>query len=346
MDETTSPRWLGLPTEVLAFLRCPHCRGTLVERESGLSCSVCARIFPVVDGVVRFVEAEKYAGTFGFQWRKYARTQLDNEQSQDSETTFRRKTGFRPAELRGKLVLDVGCGMGRFADVASRWGARVVGIDLSLAAEVAACNLGHRDSVTIFQADLFSLPFAPESFDYIYSIGVLHHTPRCDEAFKALPRYLKPGGRIAIWVYSGYNKWYRFSDLYRKITSRLPAQWLHLLCHVAVPLYFVHYGVRRLPLVGRLASGLLRYLLPVSLHPNRHWRVLDTFDWYSPRYQSKHTYEEVYRWFEASGLDGVRVLHEPVAVQGHKPLSALEIRPREEVRVESRASESLNAATR
>src|SRR5947199_61256 len=70
-----------------------------------------------------------------------------------------------------KLVLDVGCGMGRFADVATRWGAHVVCVDLSLAAEVAARNLADR-SATFFQADVFNLPFASESFDYIYSIGV------------------------------------------------------------------------------------------------------------------------------------------------------------------------------
>ena len=96
--------------------------------------------------------------------------------------------------------------MGRFAEVATRWGAHVVGIDLSLAAEVAAQSL--RRDATVFQADVFQLPFAPESFDFIYSIGVLHHTPDCEHAFKVLPGLLKPVG-IAIWLYSGYNAWYR-----------------------------------------------------------------------------------------------------------------------------------------
>ena len=70
---------------------------------------------------------------------------------------------------------------------------------------------------------MFKLPFAPESFDYIYSIGVLHHTPDCEQAFKGLPRLLKPGGRIAIWLYSAYNPWYRMSDVYRKWTRRMTA---------------------------------------------------------------------------------------------------------------------------
>jgi len=86
--------------------------------------------------------------------------------------------------------LDVGCGMGRFAEVVTRWGARVVGIDLSVAAKVAVKNLADREFVG-FQADVFALPFAPETFDCIYSMGVLHHTPDCEKAVKVLPQYLK-----------------------------------------------------------------------------------------------------------------------------------------------------------
>lgn len=338
MAESNNSRRPSLPPEVLSILRCLDCRSTLAERDAGLSCSGCARQYPRVNGAFRFVDAEAYAGTFGFQWNKYARTQLDTEQSHESENTFRRKTGFTPGDLRGKLVLDVGCGMGRFAEVASRLGAQVVGIDLSAAAEVAARNLADRDSVTIFQADVFSLPFAPESFDCIYSIGVLHHTPSCERAFKCLPALLKPGGSIAIWLYSGYNKWYRFSDLYRRITHRLPPQLLHGLCELAAPLYYVHRGLRAVPVLGRPASGLLAHLLPMSLNPKRDWRVLDTFDWYSPKYQSKHTYEEVFRWFESCGLDHLRVLDEPVAVQGRRPLESLQRRTEDESCVASQVS--------
>lgn len=309
---------LGIAGNLLAILCCTACRGALGPAAEGLVCSTCGRRYPVVNGVPRFVEAEQYAGSFGFQWRLYARTQLDTEESRRSEAAFRRRTGFCPDDLRGKLVLDVGCGMGRFAEVASRWGAQVVGVDLSLAAEIAARNLAGR-SVTFFQADVFSLPFAPESFDYIYSIGVLHHTPDCERAFKVLPPLLKPGGRIAIWLYSRYNHWYRMSDLYRKATRRMPPRLLHALCYGVVPLYGVHRALRAIPLVGRPASGMLAYLIPMAFHPDREWRVLDTFDWYSPWYQSKHTYEEVFPWFESCGLEELRVVEQPIAVQGRKP---------------------------
>jgi len=327
-----------LPADVSAILRCPQCGGGLSNRSGELKCDACEVCFPAIDGVVRFVQAQKYAGSFGFQWNVYARTQLDNESSRESETDFRNRTGLEPQDLKGKLVLDVGCGMGRFADIASRWGARVVGVDLSAAAEVAARNLCDRETVSIFRADVFSLPFAPASFDYIYSLGVLHHTPNCEQAFKCLPRFLKPGGTIILWVYSGYNRWYRMSDLYRRVTHRLPSRGLHALCHVAVPLYYVHKGLRRLPGVGRPLSNLLHVALPISLHPNAAMRVLDTFDWYSPNYQSKHTYEEVFRWFESSGLEHLRVMHEPISVRARRPAKNADALDECEHLVESQAS--------
>jgi len=309
-----------LAEEVLAILRCLACRACLEERAGELRCQRCAKVYPCVNGVIRFVDEEHYAGSFGFQWHVHARTQLDTTESDRSEKAFRKRTGFTPEDLKGKLVLDVGCGMGRFAEVATRWGAHLVGIDLSLASEVAARNLAGRDA-SIFQADVFKLPFSPESFDYIYSIGVLHHTPDCERAFKMLPGLLKPGGRIAIWLYSAYNQWYRMSDVYRKVTRRMPPKLLHKLCYGVVPLYGIHQVLKKIPLVGRPASGALAYAIPMAFHPHREWRVLDTFDWYSPWYQSKHTYEEVFRWFESCGLENLRVLEKPIAVQGQRPAS-------------------------
>lgn len=321
METDRSQRWSGLDERVLGILRCLSCQSRLTQDEAGVICASCQRQYPAVKGVVRFVDAQHYAGSFGFQWLKFRRTQLDDAQNRCSEADFTRKTGFMPRDLAGKLVLDVGCGMGRYAEIATRWGASVVGIDLSLAVEAAAENLPDRQAAFL-QADLFNLPFAPGSFDIIYSLGVLHHTPNCEQAFKTLPPLLKPGGRIAIWLYSGYQKWYRMSDVYRKVTRRMSPKILYWLCHVAVPMYGIHQALQAVPLVGRPISGAVKYLLPMSFNPDPQWRVLDTLDWYSPWYQSKHTYEEVFRWFEDCGLQDLRVMLKPVSVQGRRPLAA------------------------
>ncbi len=306
--------------DLLAPLCCPVCRSALASQESGFSCPSCGRHFPEVRGVVRFVDEGNYADSFGYQWKRFHRTQLDHAARNLSEKDFIRKVGLTPEDVTGKLILDVGCGMGRFAEVVTRWGGRVVGIDLSAAAEVAAQNLADRQFVA-FQADVFSLPFAPESFDLIYSMGVLHHTPDCEKAVKVLPQYLKPGGTLAVWLYSGYNKWYRFSDQYRKITHRMPPRVLHAFFRVTVPFfYWLDRGLRTVPLVGRPVAGVVRHVFPVNNHPDPEVRVLDTLDWYSPKYQSKHTYEQVFRWFESCGLEALNIGNVAVGVRGKKPL--------------------------
>lgn len=201
--------------------------------------------------------------------------------------------------------------MGRFADVASRWGANVVAFDLSRAVDAANINLSGRDNVCVLQADVFKPPFRESSFDFIYSIGVLDHTPDCEKAFRQLPRLLKPGGRIAIWVYHTTDGFGITGELYRIITVHLPHRLLHTICRLAVPLY----RLRPIPIVSNIAWRLF----PHSVHPNPEWRVLDTFDWYSPRYQSRHSREEVEQWFRSEGLIDIRQFERPTSVAGTKP---------------------------
>jgi SAM-dependent methyltransferase len=299
------------------ILSCPKCGSPIAladgdqkdEIESGTLRCQGGHTFPIVGGVPRFVESELYVQNFGFEWNVHAGTQLDSASSDESEQAFRAKTGFTPEMLMGKLVLDVGCGMGRYTDVASRWGATVVGVDLSRAVDAAERNVGRRPHVHIAQANVFELPFRDGTFDFIFSLGVLHHTPDTKAAFDRLPSLLRTNGRIAIWLYSNYGGW-RPSELYRHVTPKLPKRLLHGLTYVAVPLYYVH----KIPVVGPLLS----FLTPISHHPKARWRVLDTFDWYSPKYQWKHSYEEVFPWFEEQGLTDIRVLGSPVALQGTK----------------------------
>ena len=314
-----------IPADLLDLLRCIDCRSVLDPQEDGFRCSGCGKTFPSVRGILRFVDADNYADSFGYQWHAFARTQLLPD---DAEKDFRRKTGLTPDDVRGKLVLDVGCGMGRFAEVATRWGARVVGIDLSVAAEVAARNLADRDFVA-FQADALALPFALESFDCIYSIGVLHHTPDCEKAFKSLPQYLKPGGSLAVWLYSGYNNWYRFSDQYRKVTHRVPVRTLHRFLRIAVPFFYtLDRGLRAIPVVGRWMAGIIHHFFPVNLCPDPEDRLLDTLDWYSPKYQSKHTYEQVFRWYENCAFEKVTIGDVPISIKGYKSGASLAESPK------------------
>lgn len=294
------------------FLKCLQCASRLDERGAGWGCAGCGAVFPIVEGVARFVSSEHYTGSFGFQWNTFSRSQLDSANGTTrSRDTFVEKTGFPHESLRGARVLDAGCGMGRFAEVCADAGADVHAVDLSRAVEAAARNLGHRRNVSFYQADILNLPFADETFDVVYSIGVLHHTPDTKRAFLSLARLVRPGGRIAIWVYSTKLKLMFGGELLRTVTPHLPKPVLLKASRIAIPLYYVH----RIPLLGRATT----MLFPTSLNADPEWRWLDTFDWYSPRYQWKHTYEEVEGWFREAGFASVARERFPVSVRGVRP---------------------------
>lgn len=310
---------------LLRLLCCPVCAGDLALKtsraeggetlEGELSCAGCTKTYPVANGVPRFVATDKYVGNFSFEWLFYRKTQLDSHnRSSQSREEFTEKTGFAPSELKGRTVLDVGCGTGRFMEVAAAAGAEVVGADLSFAVETAAENLKGNRNAHVVQADVFQLPFRSGAFDFIYSLGVLHHTTSTREAFLRLPPLLSAGGSVSIWVYSAETRYERarnfFTDLYRFFTCRMPVRLLWLLCHLAIPLYY-------LKKLGKFGAAL-EVVLPSSDSPRPEERVLNTFDWYSPRYQYKHTFAEVEGWFSSAGLRPRRLVF-PVSVTGVKP---------------------------
>jgi SAM-dependent methyltransferase len=292
--------------------------------EGELQCEDCGKTMMITRGILRAVSDDDYVGNFSFEWQLHRKTQLDNPHRRDSELAFVERTGLTASDLEGKDVLDVGVGTGRYADIAARAARRLVGIDLSFAVETAMENVGNRDGINIVQADCQKLPFETESFDVIYSIGVLHHTPDTKRSFLSLLPYLRPGGTIAIWVYDGHV-WGRGSSLeianrfWRAMTTRLPNRLLYALCLMELPYYYL----RKIPGFNKalhmLLPGILFHAIPqTNDHSRVSEHVLDTFDWYSPKYQFKHTYPEVFGWFEEAGLTDIRVNTTPVAISGRK----------------------------
>ena len=194
----------------LDLLRCPGCRSALAAQgeqsggriaEGSLVCSGCGASYPIFNAIPRFVPAEGYADNFGIQWNAFRATQLDSRSGHAiSRERFIRYTGWVEAQVRGKLVLDAGCGAGRFAEIARSLGARVVAIDFSSAIDAARANLGDED-IDFVQADINALPFTDGTFPFVYCLGVIQHTPEPAASFQALARMVTCGGRLAIDVY-------------------------------------------------------------------------------------------------------------------------------------------------
>src|SRR5262245_31539158 len=163
----------------MPILVCPACDAGVELKDSGVLCRDCGQTYSrnSSNGVIYFAEEESYAESFGLQWNTFSREQLDNDRLHESERRLRGETGLFPEQIAGKIVLDAGCGMGRFLDIVSRDGAALaVGVDLSSAVDAAAANLSDRDNALIIKGDIYRLPFRRASFDVVFSIGVLHHT--------------------------------------------------------------------------------------------------------------------------------------------------------------------------
>jgi SAM-dependent methyltransferase len=335
---------IGLKTSLLEILACVHCKGALEVRggtasidhgpiESGeLGCKGCGAGYPVSKGIARFVEERNYAASFGFQWNRFSRTQLDSYSgTRISSKRLLLSTGWDWSRMKGKRVLDVGCGAGRFAEVALEHGATVVGVDYSVAIDAARKNLSRFEQFEGIQASIYDLPFKPGSFDYVYCLGVLQHTPDPDRAFAMLPLQLAPGGAVAIdvypwlWTNIGWSKYWL-----RPFTKKIPSEKLFELVERAVPsLLAVSRRVSSIPRVGKK----LKYLLPVANYDGVHelseaqireWAVLDTFDMLSPEHDHPRSARTVRQWLEAANLVDIEVIRAGHVIgRGRKPIEGV-----------------------
>jgi len=303
----------------LKVLVCPACKGSLELRErtqrggevleGDLKCRLCHACYPVRRGVPRFVSSGDYAGSFAYQWSHFRSVQLDSQNGRDeSSRSFRETTGWTAESLSGSRVLDAGVGAGRYAEIVAGAGGEVFGVDLTEAVDAAYENIGERAGVHLAQADIFAMPFREGTFDRAYSIGVLHHTPDPRAAFARVAATVKPGGSLAVYLYPNPGPSRFGPDLIRRITTRLPLRLMRALSSVAVLLYYPY----RLPLLGRA----LQFVCPISLHPDWRGRWLDTFDWYTPKYQWKLSHPQVFGWFRENGCAVDEMAREPIRMRG------------------------------
>lgn len=261
--------------------------GRLVSRETG-------KTYLIRDGIVRFVGTDGYTDSFGMQWNRFSKVQLDSANGADySKRRFEQESTWSDADLRDQWILDAGCGCGRFAEVAAAKGARVIALDYSSAVDAARRNLKDRfPDVQYIQGDILNLPFAPDAIPFVYSIGVLQHTPGPRQCVLELIKQVKPEGRFCLTIYP--RKWTtRFFSKYliRPVTKRMPQKLLLKMIEFSMPVLFPLTDVLfRLPLgIGKVFS----FMIPVATYINRDQftrkqryeeAVLDTFDMLSPTF--------------------------------------------------------------
>src|SRR5262245_4214378 len=278
--------------DLISILACPDCGAELSVADSVesngeivsgyLVCGRGAHRFPIRDFIPRFVPEENYADNFGFQWNRFRQTQLDSHSGHSiSRDRFFAATGWDPEELRGARVLDVGCGAGRFTEIALSSGAQVVSLDYSSAAEACRANNATRGQLDVVRGDIYHLPIKPATFDFVYCPGVIQHTTDGGCSFCARLPPLRRGGRLAVYVYE--RRWTSFlagRKWARPITTRMNRDRLYSLVERFVPrLLPLSVALGRIPVVGRKARRLLPIadydgVFPLSREQLTEWAIL------------------------------------------------------------------------
>jgi uncharacterized protein YbaR (Trm112 family)/2-polyprenyl-3-methyl-5-hydroxy-6-metoxy-1,4-benzoquinol methylase len=332
--------------------------------EGFLRCTGCPLVFPIIGGVPRMVRNayEEYqefffrhqealgglAGTaemlktlgetdpaifnkrsnesFGRQWQEY---------QYGDKTWFKDDLALRKGEflvsmdlpedgLRGKLLLDAGCGNGKLTASVAAYGAEVVGMDLSRSIERAAENAeksagADAPFIHFVQGNILEPPIRPGSFDHIHTSGVLHHTPDTWRAFDSFLSLGKPGAHVYVQLYRVREPWVGIpNQMIRAVTTRLPVEVTWKLCWHLVPLH---------TLAVRVVAALRGEKTPITA-ANRRERAVSLFDNYSPPFQYRYHPHEVEAKFKAAGLEAVKDVtfeneaRHMVAFVGRKPVPA------------------------
>ncbi len=171
---------------------------------------------------------------FGEEWSLLSQDRLDSlEAAQIFDDYFKI---FPWQNLRaGAVGADLGCGSGRWARLACK---RVGHLFLCDASEkaigVAKRNLSDEKNVSFRCVSVSDTGFEPESLDFAYSLGVLHHVPDATDALRHIALVLKPDAPLLLYLYYSFenrSRWFRWlwrvSDLMRRVISRLPYKVRH-----------------------------------------------------------------------------------------------------------------------
>ena len=301
-------------------LRQPVTAQMLSEKDGALV-AADGTAYPIVKGIPRFVASEGYAEDFGWQWKKFARTQLDSSSGLTlSHDRLAHALRGHLTQMQGTAVLEAGSGAGRFTEVLLKAGAELSSFDLSVAVEANAENNGMSDRLTLVQADITQIPFAPASFDYVICLGVVQHTPDPEASIRSLYGMVRPGGYLCIDHYVRGWRWTAPPPLgyalhtYRRLVLALPRAKRYAAVRRIVDFWFpIYWRLRDV----RLARSILPRFAPIAFYypaiplPTREayyeWSLLDTHDNLTDYYKHRRNTKEIAACLQELGASEILV---------------------------------------
>jgi ubiquinone/menaquinone biosynthesis C-methylase UbiE/uncharacterized protein YbaR (Trm112 family) len=241
--------------------------------------------------------------SFELEWRKHHGKMTWGQSLLDRIDRQRQFMGLtRDEKYPGKLFLDAGAGTGEMAcTMALALDADVIGVDLASSierGELLRHTLRCRGHILFVQANLSKpLPFKEDLFDFIYSNGVLHHTPDTKASFDSLVPFNKAGGKLSVWLYrQGQDDMPIIPYLnvlpvksVRKYTKHWNKKFLHGIVSFYISLIWWFIRIPHMAISGKNSFG------------SREDMITVTYDAISPQFAHIHTPEEVIGWFRAHG---------------------------------------------
>jgi SAM-dependent methyltransferase/uncharacterized protein YbaR (Trm112 family) len=244
--------------------------------------------------------------SFSIEWLQYdfdgVIWEMDYE---DHERRFLQEIGpHAPARNQAGRFLEIGCGLGITTRMAQQnFGGEAVGVDLSLAAWRAAAMNRANPALHFVQASVFALPFEAQTFDTIYSRGVLHHTYSTRAAFSALAALCRPGGALYLWVYGPKSI---NDNLFRRCVYATELL-LRFLLNRSPP--WISAAMLSPIAIGYLLFNRLRHWRNPRIQPYNFTRALHAArDRYTPEFAHRHSSQEVCAWFRAAGFNEPEVV--------------------------------------
>lgn len=248
--------------------------------------------------------------SFGEEWTRFSEFDPAEINRVGDEYFDLMKDDFRGNEL----ALDLGCGSGRWSAYVAPKVGFIEAVDPSSAVFIASKMLKDLSNVRVTQCDVDSLPFADNSFDLIFSLGVLHHIPDTAAAIQTAVKKLKPGGKFLLYLYYRFDNrgilfrtLFSISDVIRKVICRLPHKLKVILCDIiAAVVYLPLVSIARC--VKFLGGKKVYAKLPLAYYVNKSFYIMrnDALDRFGTPLEQRFSREEIRLMLENAGMNHIR----------------------------------------